>query len=56
VALIIAPPLGGYLIEHGWLTAWGLAAAAVAFIGLILASGSTEELGANSSTVNMAAR
>ena len=56
VALIIAPPLGGYLIEHGWLTAWGLAASAVAFIGLMLASGSSEELEANSSTVNMAAR
>ena len=32
VALIVAPPFGGYLIEHGWLTAWGLAAAAVAMI------------------------
>jgi MFS family permease len=56
VALIIAPPLGGYLIEHGWLTVWGLVASAVACIGLILASGSPDELGANSSTVNLAAR
>jgi DHA1 family tetracycline resistance protein-like MFS transporter len=51
VALIIAPPLGGYLIEHGWLTAWGLAASAVAFIGLMLASGSPNELAANASPV-----
>jgi MFS family permease len=56
VALIIAPPLGGYLIENDWLTAWGLTASAVAFIGLMLASGSSEELETNSSTVNMAAR
>ena len=42
VSMIIAPPLGGYLIEHGWLTAWGLVASAVVFIGLMLASGSPE--------------
>jgi len=52
VALIIAPPLGGYLIEHGWLTAWGLVAAAVAFIGLLLASGSSDELRETRPTVN----
>jgi len=51
VALIIAPPLGGYLIEHGWLTVWGLAASAVAFVGLMLASGSPDELAANASPV-----
>jgi MFS family permease len=55
VALIIAPPLGGYLIEHGWLTAWGLAASAVAFIGLMLASGSPDELRENRPTVNATA-
>ena len=43
VALIIAPPLGGFLIEHDWLTAWGLTASAVAFTGMLLASGSTEQ-------------
>jgi len=48
VALIVAPPLGGFLIEHGWLTAWGLTASAVAVIGLMLASGSTEDVPANS--------
>lgn len=37
VSLIIAPPLGGYLIEHGWLTAWGLTASAVAALGMVLA-------------------
>jgi len=52
VALIIAPPLGGYLIEHGWLTAWGLAASAVAFIGLLLASGSSDEQLETRPTVN----
>jgi MFS family permease len=55
VALIIAPPLGGYLIEHGWLTVWGLAASAVAFIGLMLASGSPDELRENRPAVNATA-
>lgn len=55
VALIIAPPLGGFLIERGWLTAWGLAASAVAFIGLMLASGSPDELRENRPTVNVTA-
>lgn len=56
VSMIIAPPLGGFLIERGWLTAWGLAASAVAVIGLMLASGSSEEQQTNSSPVNAAAR
>jgi DHA1 family tetracycline resistance protein-like MFS transporter len=51
VALIIAPPLGGYLIEHGFLTAWGLTASAVAFIGLIMASSATAEIAATSPPV-----
>jgi len=34
VAQICAPPLGGYLIERGLLTGWGLMAAAVAALGL----------------------
>ena len=55
VALIIAPPLGGYLIEHGWLTSWGLIASAVAFIGLMLASGTSDELRENRPTVNATA-
>jgi MFS family permease len=55
VALIIAPPLGGFLIERGWLTAWGLTASAVAFIGLMLASGSPDELRENRPTVNATA-
>jgi MFS family permease len=38
VAMIAAPPLGGLLIEHGWLTAWGLVAATIAAVGLILSS------------------
>ena len=37
VAQICAPPLGGYLIERGLLTGWGLVAAAVAALGLALA-------------------
>ena len=55
LALIIAPPLGGYLIETGWLTAWGLVASAVAFIGLMLASGTSDELRENRPTVNATA-
>lgn len=38
IAQITAPPLGGYLIERGVLTGWGLLASAVAFAGLMLAS------------------
>ena len=52
VALIIAPPLGGFLIEHGWLTVWGLTASAAAFIGLVLASNSPDEAGVNTSRVS----
>jgi MFS family permease len=38
VAMIAAPPLGGLLIEHGWLTAWGLTASVIAAVGLLLSS------------------
>jgi len=38
VAQITAPPLGGFLIERGLLTGWGLMASAVAAVGLVLAS------------------
>ena len=38
VALIVAPPLGGLMIEHGLLTTWGLTASAIAVVGLILSS------------------
>jgi DHA1 family tetracycline resistance protein-like MFS transporter len=38
VAQITAPPLGGYLIERGLLTGWGLAASFVSAVGLALAS------------------
>lgn len=34
LAMIMAPPTGGFLIDHGWLDAWPLVAAAVAFLGL----------------------
>jgi DHA1 family tetracycline resistance protein-like MFS transporter len=37
VAQICAPPLGGYLIERGLLTGWGLVASAAAAVGLALA-------------------
>jgi DHA1 family tetracycline resistance protein-like MFS transporter len=37
IALITAPPFAGILIQHGALTTWGVAAAGVAGIGLILA-------------------
>src|SRR5215469_11886368 len=38
VAQILAPVLGGYMIERGVLTGWGLAASAFAVVGLALAS------------------
>jgi MFS family permease len=38
VAQILAPVLGGYMIERGILTGWGLAASAFAVVGLALAS------------------
>lgn len=33
-AMMMAPPTGGFLIDHGWLDAWPLVAAGVAFLGL----------------------
>jgi multidrug resistance protein len=56
VALIIAPPLGGFLIERGWLTTWGLAASAAAFVGLILASRPLDEARADTSRISNALR
>jgi MFS family permease len=43
LGLILAPPLGGLLIQHGLLTTWGLVASTAAAIGLVLelSSGST---------------
>lgn len=38
VAQIVAPLLAGYLIQHQWLTSWGLAASGVAAAGFALAS------------------
>lgn len=38
LAQITAPPLGGYLIQHGVLTGWGLVASAVALLGLMLSA------------------
>jgi MFS transporter, DHA1 family, tetracycline resistance protein len=38
VSQITAPPLGGLLIEHHLLTTWGLTAAAIALVGLTMAS------------------
>lgn len=38
VAQIVAPPLGGFLIQSELLTGWGLTASAIAFLGLLLAS------------------
>ena len=44
-ALIVGPLIAGYLIEHGLLTTWGLAAAATAVMGLVLASQARGETG-----------
>jgi len=38
VSQIVGPPLAGLLIQHGLLTAWGLAVAAVALLGLAISS------------------
>jgi MFS family permease len=38
VSQIVGPPLAGLLIQFGYLSAWGLAVAAVAFIGWMIAS------------------
>jgi MFS transporter, DHA1 family, tetracycline resistance protein len=37
-AQIIGPPLAGFLIQHELLSGWGLTAAAIALVGLMLAS------------------
>jgi MFS transporter, DHA1 family, tetracycline resistance protein len=37
ISMIIGPLASGYLIEHGFLTAWGLTAAAISTVGLLLA-------------------
>ncbi len=37
-AQIIGPPLAGFLIQHELLSGWGLTAAAIAAVGLVLAS------------------
>jgi MFS family permease len=38
VAQIAAPPFAGFLIQHGALTTWGIAAAAITLVGLVLAT------------------
>ena len=38
ISQIAAPPLGGLLIEHNLLTAWGILAAAITLGGLVLAA------------------
>lgn len=38
VAQITAPPLAGFLIQHGALTAWGLVASAITALGFAMAS------------------
>ena len=35
-AMIVAPPAGGFLIQHGVLTAWGLLASAIVLAGFVL--------------------
>lgn len=36
IALILAPPTGGFLIDRHWLTAWALVAASVSALGLLV--------------------
>ena len=39
IAMVLAPPTGGVLIDHLWLTPWAEVCAVVAAIGLLVASG-----------------
>jgi MFS family permease len=43
VAMILAPLASGYLIEHGLLTTWGLTAAGISAIALVLAAKSPRQ-------------
>jgi DHA1 family tetracycline resistance protein-like MFS transporter len=47
VAQIAAPPFAGLLIQHGALTTWGIAAAAVTLVGLVLATKSDSSVTAS---------
>ncbi len=47
VAQIAAPPFAGILIQHGALTTWGVAAAAVTLVGLVLATKSDSSVAAS---------
>jgi MFS family permease len=38
IAQITGPPLAGFLIQHGLLGGWGLTAAVVTLLGLMIAS------------------
>jgi multidrug resistance protein len=42
IALIVGPLISGYLIEHGLLTTWGMAAAVISAFGLLLAMRHTD--------------
>jgi MFS transporter, DHA1 family, tetracycline resistance protein len=52
VAQIIAPPLGGLLIEHNLLTVWGIAAAAISLGGLALATRAARTAHAHTSQID----
>jgi len=38
IAMTLAPPIGGVLIDHAWLAPWALVCAAVGALGLVVAS------------------
>ena len=46
-AMMMAPPTGGFLLDHHWLDAWPLVAAGVALFGLVicLANGAGSSVG-----------
>jgi MFS family permease len=48
VSQIVAPPLAGWMIQHGLLTGWGLVIAAVSFTGLVIAARPAGVAAANS--------
>jgi DHA1 family tetracycline resistance protein-like MFS transporter len=51
IAMIVAPPLAGFMIEHGVLSGWAITAALVAAAGLAIASGWTTKSAANDPTL-----
>jgi MFS family permease len=46
LAMLIAPPVGGLLLNHDWLFAWALVPASTAALGFVLALASRKQVAA----------